>query len=418
MSNAPIVAASEGPARFPTARDHLFDPPPELARLRERSPVVRLRFPSGELGWLVTGYSATRRILADPSFHKSQVNPFPGGHGEVFETPPPGVLSAMDPPDHTRLRRQVAGDWTLKKMAALSPLVEEIVEERLGAMASSTEPIDLLRDFALPIPSIVICKILGVPVEWEADFHRMSYTMVAADVTAADVAEALAGLQGILYRVIERKRRDPADDLMTKLVQDGELTDEEMANLGWLLLVAGHETTANMLTIGTLALLAHPDQWEALVEDPALVDGAVEELLRYLCIFMYVGVKATKDVELEGEIIRAGESVAISLPAACRDPQEFDRPDVLDIRRENPHHVTFSHGTHSCLGQHLARIEMRIGLRKLAERFPNLRVAVPIEQLDAKTDMRVYGLHALPVELGERPAVAGLRNVSEGRAHG
>lgn len=383
---------------FPTQRLHPFDPPQELTQIRSQGPIVPLRYPDGHEGWLITGFALAREALVSPLFTKAATrNPYPGGIVEAFDPVPPGLLNLIDAPEHTRLRRLIAGDWSVKRMQELAPLVEKIVDEHVDALAAADGPVDLVQDFALSIPSVVICRLLGISEELQPEFHELSHAMVAAEASVDEVVASLAGLQGIIREVIRDARQAPGDGIISALVHQGEASEEEIVNLGWLFLVAGHETTANMLALGTLALLEHPDQWQALVADPTLMDNAVEELLRYLSIFSYVGMRAATDFELGGRQIKAGDDVAVYLPGANRDPQEFDRPDTLDILRDAPRHMAFAHGMHVCLGQHLARLEMRLGLAGLMRRFPDLRLAVPVNELRFKTDMRVFGVYELPI---------------------
>ncbi|MEU5516931.1 cytochrome P450 [Streptomyces griseoaurantiacus] len=388
---------------LPTLRATPFDPPPALAELRARSPLSRLRYPDGHLGWLVTGHELARKVLADPRFSarsewkrnpvaRRSLEPFYGAKAL------PGWLVDMDPPQHTRIRRRLARAFTAHRMRTLRPRIEQIVSRQLTAMAEAGDPLDLVAAFALPVPSLVICELLGVPYSRRADFQRDSATLFSLDATAEQAARAMDDLQTFLTELAAQKSRRPGEDLLGTLASDGELSVAEIAGAGALLLSAGHETTAGSLGLGVLALLSHPDQLARLVEDPGLADTAVEELLRYLTIFQFgVPRSALEDVPLAGETVRAGESVTVSLPAANRDPLRFPDPDRLDVGRNASGHLAFGHGMHQCIGQNLARTEMRIAFPALFGRFPRLRLAVPAQRLSFGGDTGFYCVHRLPV---------------------
>ncbi|MGC5014919.1 cytochrome P450 [Streptosporangium sp. DT93] len=388
---------------FPTGRPGPFDPPERLAALRAERPVAPLLYPDGRTGWLVTGHSAVRAILSDPRFSsRRELLNVPVPHPllqEMRHPAEPGLFIRMDPPDHTRYRRQLTAQFTVRRMKALEPRIAEITREHLDAMEKAGPPLDLVRAFALPIPSLVICELLGVPYADRDEFQRATAALLSLESSLEEIRAAIGGIAAFFARLIALKRADPADDLLSGLIENGELTDEELGNVGLLLLVAGHETTANMLGIGTFALLEHPDQLAALRADPSLIDNAVEELLRHLGIIHIGPMRAAlEDVEVEGELIRAGEVVTISVPAANRDPARFPDPDRLDVTRPASGHLTFGHGLHQCLGQQLARVEMRIAFPMLFDRFPGLRLAVPAEEVAMRDTMTIYGVRALPVE--------------------
>jgi cytochrome P450 len=262
-------------------------------------------------------------------------------------------------------------------------------------------PCDLVESFALPVPSLVIYELLGVPYGDREMFQQRSRQLLSFATEGPELLRGREELRAYMLELVQAKRAAPTDDLLSGLAShDGEdrLNDEELINIGLLLLIAGHETTANMLGLGTFALLSHPDELARLRNDPGLVDNAVEELLRYLTIVQFGLVRvATEDVTLDGRAIRAGEPVVLSLPAANRDPAHFADPDRLDLGRETLGHLSFGHGVHQCLGQQLARVEMRIGFSHLLAHLPGLRLAVPAEQVRMRDDMFIYGVEALPV---------------------
>ncbi|MFF5208381.1 cytochrome P450 [Streptosporangium sp. NPDC000396] len=390
------------PITFPTGRPGPFDPPEQLRSLREERPITPMTYPDGHVGWLATGFSAVRSILADPRFSaRRELLHIPIAHPlaqEMRSPAEPGQFARMDPPEHTRYRRLLTAQFTVRRMKQLEPRVREITEERLAAMEKAGPPQDLVREFALPIPSLVICELLGVPYAEREEFQHATAVLVNLESSTEDMRAAFTTISGFLSGLVTRKRAEPADDLLGGLVASGELTDEELTNIGIILLTAGHETTANMLGLGTFALLRHPEQLTALRTDPSLIDNTVEELMRYLSVIHVGPVRsALEDIEVEGTLIRAGDSVAISIPAANRDPSRFADPEHLDITNPAGGHVSFGHGLHQCLGQQLARVEMRIAFPMLFDRFPGLRLAVPADEVPIRDAMAVYGVHALPI---------------------
>lgn len=391
------------PVPLPTARQNPFDPPADLTHFREREPVRRLSYPDGHVGWLVTSHELCRSVLADQRFsHRMDLQRVPvdwPSVANIYGHPvPPGVFINMDPPDHTRYRRLLAGQFTVRRMGLLREHIGQIVDEHLDAMGRAGPPTDLVQTFALPIPSLVICELLGVPYADRADFHRDNTAITSHRATTEEGTAAWQSLTDYFRELIRHKRTHPVDDLLSGLITDSDLTDEELAGVGFLLHRAGHETTANMLALGTFALLQHPEQLARLRADSTPVDNAVEELLRYLTILQFgVTRTALEDVDLDGHLISAGDAVTVSLPAANRDSQKFENPDALDLGRATGGHVAFGHGIHQCIGQQLARIEMRIGYVALLQRFPTLCLAAPAEEIPLRTDMGFYGVHRLPV---------------------
>ncbi|WP_433509976.1 cytochrome P450 [Nonomuraea sp. CA-143628] len=387
-----------------TTRQRPFDPPDEIAELREKTPIHRMTYADGHLGWIVTGYSAARAILADARFSNRPElihPPIPARLQLAKEAGfrvPPGFFLRMDAPEHTRYRKLLTGQFTVRRMKELEPRIAEITDACLDAMEAAAKPVDLVQEFALPIPSLVICELLGVPYEDRAQFQEDTKVLVNLETKSDDAMGAVTRISAYLYGLIQRKRAKPEDDLLSGLIEGGELNDEELTGVAFLLLVAGHETTANMLGLGTYALLTNPAQLALMRDDPAAVENGVEELLRYLTIIHLGPVRsALVDVEIEGQLIKAGESVAIHLPVANRDPSRFPDGDALDLTRPATGHLTFGHGIHQCLGQQLARAEMRIAYPALLRRFPGLRLAISPEEVPMRSDMSIYGVHRLPV---------------------
>ncbi|WP_143831775.1 cytochrome P450 [Nocardiopsis sp. CNR-923] len=381
-----------------------YGPSEELTRLRTERPLTPVTFPDGHVGWLVTGHSLLRAVVADPRFSSRQElahMPVVKAEGATHIPPaPPGMFINMDAPEHTRYRRLLTGRFTVRRMRQLAERVERIAAERLDAMERGGPTADLVEAFAQPIPALVICELLGVPHDDHETFQRQAAALSDHGVPLEEVLAAMNGMGAMMHDLVVAKRAEPTDDLLSDLT-DSDLTDEELTGIGFLLLGAGLDTTANMLGLGTFVLLTHPDQLAALRRDPGLVDGAVEELMRYLSI-AHTGLRvALEDVELGGHLIRAGQSVVLSAPAANRDPDKFPDPDTFDVRRKATGHVSFGHGVHQCLGQQLARVEMRVALRALFERFPTLRLAVPPEDVRVRDDSDIHGVRALPVTWDE-----------------
>ncbi|WP_112263144.1 cytochrome P450 [Lentzea terrae] len=391
---------------LPTDRDAgPFDPPSQITALRETRPVSPMTFPDGHEGWLVTGYDAVRQVMSDTRFSSRQDIgiihvPFetPGMPEQTEPSPQvPGLFISMDPPDHTALRRKLTGAFTVKRMKQLEDDIVAITEQQLDSLATLTPPVDLVQEFALPVPSLVICELLGVPYADRETFQSNSSRFMERDIALDDKLAAFGAMFGYLAELVTAKRADPAEDILSDLARDEDLSIEDLTGMAFLLLLAGHETTANMLALGTFALLEHPSQLAELRADPSLVPDAVEELMRYLSVADIFYRYATEDLELGGETIPAGSTVVVSLLAANRDPARFEHPDVLDVHRKVRGQVAFGHGIHQCLGQQLARIEMRAGFEGLLRRFPSLELAVPAADVKLRTNMNIYGVHSLPV---------------------
>jgi cytochrome P450 len=405
---APYTTAEFAPVELPTTRTHLFDPAPELSTLREQRPLCRLRYPDGHVGWLVTSYALARQLLLDPRFTVRKIRSpvgdpatmtaFYDAMGDLPEFD--GILMEHDPPQHTRIRRALAGYFTVRGIGEHRASIERIVAGRLDAMEAAGQPVDLMETFALPVSSFTICEILGAPWSDRERFERPSVVLQDPHASPAEKRAAMCAFMSYCRDVIAQKRAEPAGDLLSDLVVRGELTDAEIAGVAFQLFAAGHETTSNMIALSTFALLCRRDRWETLRADPSRVDAAVEQLLRYLTI-LQVGAftrTALEEVELGGVRIQVGESVTVSLAAANRDPEKFSDPDELDLSDDAAGHVAFGYGRHMCLGQHLARLEMKIALPGLTRRFPTLRLAVPAEEVSfSDGEHLLYGIHTLPV---------------------
>lgn len=387
--------------------DFLRDPVSVLTHWREAGPVHRARTPDGAPVWVVTRYREARAALADPRLALNKVHSRTGYTGFSLPGSLERNLLNMDPPDHTRIRKLVVKAFTARRVNGMRPRIEAIADEladRLRTAADREGQVDLLSSFAAPLPIMVICELLGIPEERRADFRSWTNSMLAP-ARREDVPAAVAALQKYLLDLIADKRMNLGNDLLSGLIavrddeDDSRLSEDELVSLAFLLLFAGYENTANLLTSGVAALLTQ-NQWTRLREDPTLLPTAVEELLRFdppptLAFRRF----ATEDVVIGDVTIPAGDTVMVSITAAHRDPAAFDRPDTLDLgRRENPH-LGFGHGMHYCLGAPLARIETEIGLAALLRRLPNLSLAVPDDQLRWRPSFRSRGLMALPVTL-------------------
>ncbi|SOD62197.1 Cytochrome P450 [Streptomyces zhaozhouensis] len=404
--NIPPTALSEEPPEFPMPRASgcPFDPPPPLRERQREGALTRVRLWDGSTPWLVTRYAEQRALMADARLSADITRP---GYPSGAPVPPRGNsigFILMDDPEHARLRRMVTAPFAVKRVNAMAPRIQRIVDELIDAMLAGPRPVDLVEAFALPVPSMVICELLGVPYADHAFFQENSKTIINREVTQEQRSAALGRLTDYLDGLLGEKLRAPQDDLLSGLAErvgGGELTRREAAQMGVLLLIAGHETTANMIALGTLALLRHPEQLAALrdTDDEKLVSGAVEELLRYLHITHSGRRRAVlEDIEIAGETLRAGEGVILANDIGNRDPSAFPGdPDTLDIRRDARHHVAFGYGAHQCLGQPLARLELRIVYGTLYRRVPTLRLAAELEELPFKHDGSVYGVYELPV---------------------
>jgi cytochrome P450 len=405
------VAVADAPAEisdFPMARaaECPFDPPPAL-RASGTPALTKVRLWDGATSWLVSRHADQRALLADGRIsHDDTLRGFPaisaGSRARSMRRM--RAFIAMDDPEHARLRRMVTAPFAIKRVEALRPRVQRIVDGLIDEMLEGPRPVDLVQAFALPVPSTVICELLGVPYADHEFFQRNARTLLSSDTSVEGALTAQRELVDYLAGVVGAKVADPADDLLSWLavhqVATGGMSVREVALQATLLLIAGHETTANMIALGTLALLQHPEQLAALRDgdDPALTAAAVEELLRYLTI-AHLGVRrvALADIQIAGEVIHAGDGVIFALNMGNRDEEMFADPDRLDIHRNARGHLAFGFGVHQCLGQPLARIELQVVYGTLYRRVPTLRLAVDPGQLPFKNDSAVYGVHELPV---------------------
>jgi len=383
--------------------DFTRDPYPVYARLRAQGPVHRVRLPEGADAWLVVGYEAGRAALADPRLSKDWRNADPG-LGVQQLSAGPSMLSS-DVPTHTRLRKLVAGEFTARRVAQLAPGVQRMTDTLLDRMlAGDSRRADLVEALSFPLPMSVICELLGVPDHGRGQFRDWSNTALSSPDSAARMAAAQA-MDGYLTELLTAKRKEPDDDLLSALVhtadeEGDQLTEHELLGMAWLLLVAGHETTVNLISNGVLALLTHPEQLAALRADfDGLIDNAVEETLRYNGPVETSTYRFTTEaMDLAGTPVPGGgELVLIAMADADRDPSRFARPDRFDIRRDTRGHIAFGHGIHYCVGAPLARLEARIALRSLLERCPDLALDIAPAAITWRTGVLIRGPRTLPV---------------------
>jgi cytochrome P450 len=378
------------------------DPYPAYGTLRTDEPVIRLERPEGAV-WLLSRYADVRAALADPRLVKDWRYTLPPEERAAAPVSPMPMMLLMDPPDHTRLRKLVSRSFTLRRMEGLRPRVEQIAGELLDALPA-TGRVDIMAEYAFLLPVLVICELLGVPADDRDDFAAWSNTMV--DESTRDESNAASGkLFEYLSRLIAEKRAHPDDALISGLIEvaeDGDrLSEGELIGMATLLLIAGHETTVNLIGNGLLALLTHPEQLALLRERPDLLPSAVEEFLRWDSPVHSTPLRvAAEDVEYSGVTIPARSVVTLSLAAANRDPARFDGAEELRVDRDPAGHVAFGHGLHHCLGAQLARIEGQEALGLLLARRPELALAVDPQELLYRHSTLIRGLRNLPVDLG------------------
>jgi cytochrome P450 len=403
-----MTESAVGDLELPVERGCPFAPTVEYERLREQAPISKVRMVGGAEGWLVSGHEEGRAVLADRRFSSDRrKDGFPFFVADVatqqqIRSQPPLMLG-MDGAEHAASRRPVIGEFTVKRLAALRPRIQDIVDRFVDDMlATDQRPVDLVQALSLPVPSLVICELLGVPYTDHGFFQGSTAVALRRTSSSQDRGRALVELRAYLADLVTRKECEPGDDLLSRQIarqrQEDALDHQGLVSMAFLLLTAGHETTANMISLGVLGLLDHPEQLAMLTADPGKTPMAVEELLRYFAIADAVTSRvATEDVQIGGARIAAGEGVVVSSLSANWDPSVFPNPGELDVGRGARHHLAFGFGPHQCLGQNLARMELQIVFDTLFRRIPTLRLAAPAEDVPLKSDAVIYGAHELPV---------------------
>jgi len=389
---------------FPFHRTDPLHPPPQYALARATRPVLPVTLYDGRRAWLITRYEDMRAVTTDARFSGEFANPnFPA------ITPARRVVDkherafvGMDNPRHDHYRRMFTREFGTKRIFALRPRIEAIAHRLIDALMAQPEPADLVATIAVPFPSLVMCDLIGSPYEDHPFIIACAAGRHGLLQTPAEAEEKARALSAYFLRLIRRKEAEPGDDLVSRIIEEhvkpGNLSREDFAEIGAMILRAGHDTTTNMIGVGTLILLDHPDQAAAVRDNPDLVPGAVEELLRFVSPVQFLPRRvALEDVPIGAVVIRKGEGVFALNPAANRDPAVFPDPDRFDVHRDASRHVAFGFGIHQCLGQILARLELQVVLPLLLRRMPGLRVAAADGEIRFKDDMQIYGVHNLPV---------------------
>jgi len=388
---------------WPLLRDGV-NPTPRVSATRAKDPVTRLTSIMGLEVWLITGYDEAREILGNVN-HSTDIRPYMGASGDV-EKGDIGGLGFTDPPEHTRQRKLLQGEFTMRRLARLKPIIEEIIEHQLdeteGIAAANDGVVDLAQTFAFPVPFRVICELLGLPADRREKFRTLASARFDITEGGAGAVGAIGGSREFLLAETARQRLDPGPGLIGQIVREhgDEINDFDLGGLADGAFTGGLETSASMLALGTLVLLQHPGLWKSLAEDPDSVEDIVEELLRHLSVVQVAFPRFVKeDVVVGGHLIKKGSVMLAHLPAASRDPRSTLGEELCPMK-ESANHVAFGHGLHRCVGAELARMELRAAYPALAKRFPNMALAVDPSQLEFHAKSIVYGIESLPVTLG------------------
>ncbi|MDQ0377392.1 cytochrome P450 [Amycolatopsis thermophila] len=387
-------------ALMPLRRDGL-DPVPELGATRDEAPVSRLPLPFGITAWLVTGYAEAKDVLAATDKFSNDYTNLVGKAGLSAEQNP-GGLGFADPPDHTRLRKLLTPEFTMRRLGRLTPRIDEIIAAQLDAMEAADGPVDLMQAFALPIPSLTICELLGVSYEDRDDFQRLSTVRFDLFAGAGASFGAISESLSYLLEIVRKQRESPGDGLLGMLVKEhgDEISDRELAGLADGVLTGGLETTASMLALGAIVLLRDRATFELVRDSDEAAHNFVEELLRYLTVVQVAFPRfAREDVAVGGQEISAGDIVFVSLSGANRDAALGEGMESFDATRPATQHLAFGWGAHRCIGAELARMELRAAYPALVRRFPGLRLDVEPEHLSYRRTSIVYGVDTLPVRV-------------------
>ncbi|HEX3784197.1 MAG TPA: cytochrome P450 [Pseudonocardiaceae bacterium] len=392
---------------FPLPRSCPLEPADDYVLLREQRPIAKVDLPTGQTAWLVTNHADVRKLFTDPRISSDRTHPnFPlrtlieADLRQSFSGASKALIG-LDLPEHKAPRRMLVNEFTVHRLNALKPRIQQVVDELIDAMLAKGPDADLVEDLALPVPSLVICDLLGVPYSRREFFHERTQIRLLPASTAEERAVASQELRAYMDELIAEKEKTPTDDLLGRLIERNRETEvftrDLLVGMAQLLLVAGHETTANMIALGTVGLLTRPEAADQLRADPSLAVKAVEELLRYYPIIDNLSRVAAADIEIGGVTIKAGDGVILSLASANRDEEFFDGADTFDVNRGSRHHVSFAYGVHQCLGQNLARTELEIVFTTLMRRIPTLRLAAEIDDMPFKNNGTINGLYKLPV---------------------
>ncbi|MFJ8111086.1 cytochrome P450 [Streptomyces sp. NPDC096132] len=388
---------------LPVRREDGLAPPPDYAGMLALQPVFPATLHDGREVWAVARHSVVREVLNDVRFstdRRREGYPLLSASQPARRRDVPRNIIPMDPPEHPEARRAVTQEFTLRRINQLRPRIQQVVDERIDRLLEATQPVDLFEVLALPVPSLVICELIGVPYRDHAFFEDRSSRFLSAAASREERAAAVEELRDYMHTLVADKERNPTEDLLGRQARDGA-EHGYLVELGVLLLVAGHETTASMIGLGTLALLQRPHLWEVVRTEPDRVPDVVEELLRWFTIAERVTVRvAIEDVELYGRQIRAGDGVLLLTNAANHDPEAVAHPDVIDPDQASRQHLAFGFGPHLCLGANLARAELEIALATLTRRVPGLRLAVPVSELRFRHESSIFGPLEIPVHAG------------------
>ncbi|BBY31011.1 cytochrome P450 [Mycolicibacterium sediminis] len=383
-----------------------FSPPLEMLEMNHAAPLSRVRIWNGSTPWLITGHDVARTLFADPRVSvDDRIDGFPHWNEHMLSTVDkrPRSVFTSDAEEHTRFRRMLSKPFTFKRVEGLRSAIQAVTDECIDTILAGPRPTDVITQLALPVPTTVISEMLGVPYADHEFFQHHANVGLARYASAEDGQKGAMSLHKYLINLVEQKMADPSEDAVSDLaerVTAGEISVKEAAQLGTGLLIAGHETTANMIGIGVLALLENPEQAALLrdSDDPKFIANAAEELMRYLSIIQNGQRRvATADIEIGGETIRAGEGIIIDLAPANWDGAAFAEPDRLDFTRNAGQQLGFGYGRHQCVGQQLARAELQIVFHTLLRRIPTLELAIPFDQVPFKHDRLAYGVYELPV---------------------
>jgi cytochrome P450 len=404
IAEAAVSAAPEYPMeRSPRCP---FAPPQQMLEMNDAKPLTRVRIWNGSTPWLITGHEVARALFSDSRVSvDDRIDGFPHWNEHMLSTVDkrPRSVFTSDAEEHTRFRRMLSKPFTFRRVEALRPVIQQVTDECIDEILAGPQPADIVSKLALPVPTRVISDMLGVPYEDHEFFQHHANVGLARYASAEDGQKGAMSLHKYLINLVEKKMAEPSEDAVSDLaerVTAGEISVKEAAQLGTGLLIAGHETTANMIGIGVLALLENPEQAALLrdSEDPKFIANAAEELMRYLSIIQNGQRRvAVEDIEIGGETIRAGEGIIIDLAPANWDASAYPNPDQLDFSRDASQELGFGYGRHQCVGQQLARAELQIVFQTLLRRIPTMTLAIPFDEVPFKHDRLAYGVYELPV---------------------